>query len=592
MANPQPLEQLAQGVESWTQWRALHPDVEPDFTGANFVGRDFANADLIDADFSNADLRRANLSQTKLAGATFAGADLTAAQLPDSIVKSLDDLGPVKEISSNAQKLFIALLGACLYSWLTIATTTDVNLVTNRATSSLPVIQTSVPIVGFFYVAPLLLICAYFYFQFYLQKLWDELGSLPAIYPDGKALYSKTDPWLLGDLVRIHNGNLRIRTPFLTNLQIWISVFLAWWVVPLTLILFWARYLVRHELIGTIFHSLAASIVIVSAIFLYGLARNTLQGVERRPFRWLSVFSWQIHRTWLAPHATSLAVTSFLLAVGFGAIRGLRSGAIEDNYWPIQTGPRSWIPRAMTFLHFTPFADLRAAELSTRSSASDNSGKDIKGIALSATDLRFADMRVAFLADSLLTDADIEQADLWGADLSHAGMVGANLRGASLAAANLQGAYLVGANLTNADIKYAHLEGAQGLTADQLRSAQNWCEAYFDAGQIQMLGLPAGNNLQVGKWQEIDDANSALGSPTTVEASREADLRRFAFAPEVLTNQQQAVTPGAPAPEHAIASHSVTDVPRIYNFPPGLGGVGDEHFMVCGQMFQAGQFQT
>lgn len=570
MANPEHLEQLTRGPQNWAQWLSLHPDVQPDLADANLSGRDFADVDLIGADFKNADLRRANLSRAKLAGATFAGADLTGAQLPEPIAKSLDDLGAVREISSNAQRLFIAMLGACLYSWLTIATTTDVNLVTNRATSSLPVIQTTIPIVGFFYVAPLLLICVYFYFHFYLQKLWDELGSLPAIFPDGRPLYSKTDPWLLGDLVRLHNGNLRGRTPFLTNLQIWISVFLAWWIVPLTLILFWARYLVRHERIGTIFHSLACGVVIAAAIFLYRLARNTLQGAERKPFLWLSVFR---QRAWVAPLATGVVAAAVLLAIAFGAIRGLRSGSLEDNYWPTQTGLCSWIPNAMTFLRFMPFADLRAAELSTRSSATDKSGKDVKGVELSATDLRFADMRVAFLADSLLTDADLEQADLWGADLDHAGIVGADLRGASLADADLQGAYLVGADLTNTDIKYAHLEGAQGLTTDQLRSAQNWCEAYFDPGQIQMLGLPANNNQQVAKWQQFDEANSALSSPTTVEASREADLRRFAPTPEMPTAQQQSAS-GAEQPQPNIASLRITDLARLYDFPPGLDGTG------------------
>jgi kumamolisin len=577
MTNPEHLERLTAGTGSWAEWRGLHPDVEPDLTDANLSGTDFEDADLIGADFSNADLHRANLSRCKLAGAIFAGAEMTGAQLPEATAKELNDLSAVKDISSNAQKLFIAMLAACLYSWLTIATTTDVNLVTNRATSSLPVIQTTIPIVGFFYIAPLLLLCAYFYFHFYLQKLWDELGALPAIFPDGKPLYSKADPWLLGDLVRVHSRNLKKRTPFLSNLQIWISVVLAWWIVPLTLLMFWARYLVRHELIGTIFHSLACAASIASAIFLYRLARSTLQGVERRAFAWPSAFR---QRTWIAPVVTGLVIAGLLVAIALGAIRGLRSGSLADNYWPNQTGFRSWIPKAMTFFKFAPFADLRAAELSTKPSATDKSGKDVKGIQLSATDLRFADMRVSYLADSLLTDTDLEEADLWGADLDHAGMVGADLQGASLAQADLRGAYLAGANLAHADIKYAHFEGAQGLTADQLRGAENWCQAYFDDSQIQMLRLPADNRQQVAKWQQFDEANSALSSPTTVEAAREADLRRFAstpsVAPESASSQQKATgqSSGARQDEPAIATHQVPDLARLYNFPTGLDGSG------------------
>jgi len=155
----------------------------------------------------------------------------------------------VKGISESARKLFLAVLVACLYSWLTIATTTDVNLITNRNSSPLPIIQTSIPIVGFYLVAPLLVMCVYFYFHFYLQKLWEELGSLPAVFPDGRPLHAKVDPWLLNDLVRSHLPKLSVNRPFLSYFQLWISVLLAWWVLPLTMLLFRGRYLRRHELI-------------------------------------------------------------------------------------------------------------------------------------------------------------------------------------------------------------------------------------------------------------------------------------------------------------------------------------------------------
>ena len=79
------------------------------------------------------------------------------------------------------------LLG-CVYSWLTIATTTDVKLLTNTASSPLPIIGTEIPIAWFYIAAPLVLIALYLYFHFYLQGLWESLASLPAIFPDGKRL--------------------------------------------------------------------------------------------------------------------------------------------------------------------------------------------------------------------------------------------------------------------------------------------------------------------------------------------------------------------------------------------------------------------
>ncbi len=581
MANPEHLDKLEQGSEVWADWRAAHPEVEPDLSGAQLAGIDLGKLDLIDADLNNANLRRAKLTQCNLAGATFAGADLTGSEMPEAVSKQLNSLDNVKEISSNAQKLFIAMLAACLYSWLTIATTTDINLVTNRATSSLPIIQTSIPIVGFFYVAPLLLLGTYFYFHFYLQKLWDELGSLPAIFPDGKPLYSKTDPWLLSDLVRVHSQKLKERTPFLVNLQIWISVLLAWWIIPLTLLLFWARYLVRHELIGTIFQSIAGAVAISSAIFLYRLARNSLRGVERRPFLWPSATS---QFTCGPPIATAIVVATLLIVISIGAIKGIRSGTVEDNYWPDRSGSRSWVPKAMTFFHFSTFADLRAAELSikpsTRPSDTDKANETVKGIQLSGTDLRFADMRASYLPYSLLTGADLRGADLLGANLEQAGMIGTELQGASLANANLKGSSLVNAILESADIKYAHFENAQGLTADQLQSADNWCEAFYDDGQLQMLGLPAKNNDQVAIWQHFDETNSTQGTPTTVEAAREADLRRFSTMPgfkvESPRNEQKTTSTASKTigNEPKTSHYTVPQVTKIYNFPVTLDGAG------------------
>jgi hypothetical protein len=91
--------------------------------------------------------------------------------------------------------------------------------------------------------APLLLLCVYFYFHFYLQKLWEELGSLPAVLQDGRPLHAKVDPWLMNDLVRSHFIRLNTARPLLSYVQLWISVLLAWWVVPITMFLFWGRYL-------------------------------------------------------------------------------------------------------------------------------------------------------------------------------------------------------------------------------------------------------------------------------------------------------------------------------------------------------------
>ena len=132
------------------------------------------------------------------------------------------------------------MLLACVYSWLTIATTTDARLLTNSASSPLPIIGTEIPIAYFYWAAPFILVALYVYLHFYLQRLWDGLAGLPAIFPDGKRVDQRAYPWLLNSLVRQHFDLLKDRSLIAKSEEL-ITIFLAWWVVPLTLIGFWLK---------------------------------------------------------------------------------------------------------------------------------------------------------------------------------------------------------------------------------------------------------------------------------------------------------------------------------------------------------------
>ena len=140
-------------------------------------------ADLTDANLRDADLSNAKLSTvTSLRAERLGGSVLMNATLPEDIRK-FDRLKHVEETSRHAGTTFVALWGASLYSWLTIATTTDVQLVTDRASSPLPIINTAIPLAGFYLAAPLILLGVYFYLHLYLQRLWRDLAALPARFP-------------------------------------------------------------------------------------------------------------------------------------------------------------------------------------------------------------------------------------------------------------------------------------------------------------------------------------------------------------------------------------------------------------------------
>lgn len=589
MADPKALEILKQGVQVWNENRDspnrdlsgadLH---EEDLAGALFESTNLAGANLEGCNLSgavfgttpvsaanlrNTRLREANLTECDLSGVKgglqqqqLAGADLTGAKLPEPLSKLFEKLDLVEDISESARKLFIAMLVGCLYSWLTIATTRDVSLITNGASSPLPILQGSIPIVGFFVVAPLLLLCVYFYLHFYLQKLWEEFGSLPAIFRDGRRLHERSDPWLLNDLVRAHVRLLRPGRPFLSYFQQFVSIVLAWWVVPVTLLVFWVRYLPRHDFYWTTWQVVLLAVSITAAVFLYRLAATTLRGADRQPFSWKGARkSFRVYRV----VATTLATGAVFMLVSVGAIRGNPPG--RQAWWDGRYGGApNWVPWAMAHVgdFCSPFANLDFADVSTKppnwQGKSDCELDLVKGAELSYTtrfrlrrraDLRYADAYGAFLAKANLSGAHLEgadlrysdlrqakldfegdgpylnDADLTGARLSGAHLNNADLKDADLECADLTGAELRGARLTHAILTGANLTYAdfrsvgnqyktEGLTVDALQKAKNWNKAYYDDDLLPQLGLKLDNNQKLEEEQKQQKKGQPVACPT------------------------------------------------------------------------------
>ena len=345
-------------------------------------------ADIPAASLISANLQNADLSDTKLSDVTglltekLAGADLSNAKLPEDIAK-FDGLEHVEETSRNARKIFFAMLLGCAYAWLTIATTTDARLLTNLASSPLPIIGTDIPIAWFYWAAPVLLLGLYSYFHLYLQRLWEGLSELPAVFPDGKALHKKAYPWLLNGLVRAHFERLKDERPFFSRLENFVSIILAWWVVPATLLAFWLRYLPRHEWYGA---GLQIGLVVLSAAFgllSYWLAGVTLRHQERRSFYWRA--PWREARTYHAAGAAGIALVLSLLS--YGAIEPVRTD--EPSFADVRT----WVPHAFKFVGYRTFADLNEADVSTKPASFRNLEDDfdlVTGARLAGRDLRYA----------------------------------------------------------------------------------------------------------------------------------------------------------------------------------------------------------
>ncbi|MBV9769781.1 MAG: pentapeptide repeat-containing protein, partial [Bryobacterales bacterium] len=281
MANPEHVAKLREGVAAWNAWREQNPAVKPDLSGADLKGIDFGDANLSVAKLDEAVLSDADLSHVRGLGAPqMRGADLTGAKLPDSIVESLKKPPGVDEASKNSRQLFLIMLVAALYCWITIFSTTDAALLLGSTPLALPIVQTPIPVGAFFGFAPVLLLAVYIYMHFSFQNLWDALSSLPARFPDGRPLHQRTYPWLMSSFV-LRNFKLLKQEPGrgLAWAQVALSCVLAWWIVPLTLMAFWARFLVRRSLPITSLHIVLIVIAVWLAQWFWRVTRNTLRGV-------------------------------------------------------------------------------------------------------------------------------------------------------------------------------------------------------------------------------------------------------------------------------------------------------------------------
>ena len=175
MAKAAHVDKLKEGAGSWKAWRRDNPDDVPDLFGV-----DFAGIDVTGMDFRQANLRGADLgSVIGLLPASLAGADVSGAELPAEL-SDFPALANVAEVSRHARVNFLAVVASCVFCWLTVAQTSDGSLIANRGELTLPVINTEVPVTGFFLFAPVILLALYVYLHLYLQRMWEGLSRLPA----------------------------------------------------------------------------------------------------------------------------------------------------------------------------------------------------------------------------------------------------------------------------------------------------------------------------------------------------------------------------------------------------------------------------
>ena len=475
-----------------------------DFRGADLADADFTGAKLANAQFAGADLMHADFTgATGLVGSQFARADLTGATMPQV---TFTGFATANEIAEATSKLFLTVLLVCAYSWLTINSTLDSKLITDTAVSKLPILNAEIPIVNFYALVPLALLAMSIVAMLQAQRLWSAVAAAPAVLPDGEAMTDRASTWLVGGWAAERLGRDDRSRGALGRWQSRVTVFIGWWLVPITIGWFWARYLHRHDWPVTLLQLVALTASCAAAAAFLALANRTLPRAAS-----LRAAPPSRARGWARPYVPAAIVAGAVLLVfgtaSYGAITGVYRGVVPSATGKggladqnaesrpalvleqIVPGVQAHVPQWLARMGISPGAQLSESEVSTRlttTTAADTSSPEAKaaGARLIGADLRYALGERAFLAQSDLRRADLLGANLWSADLR-----GANLGGASL----------VGALLYKADLR--QVRGAATALAE--RSDTLAGVAYFDTLFCGRVHFSAAN-LRYARFGEAD----------------------------------------------------------------------------------------
>jgi uncharacterized protein YjbI with pentapeptide repeats len=449
-----------------------------DLQDANLNGADLLLADLRDAclvrtDFEESCLVGANLEGANLEGASLdsamgllprqlAGANLRAASIPAQI-QEFPAMAEFVRGSGMVARYFVAVVSVSLFSWLMIWKTKDVQLLTDA--SILPFLRSpaaavALPTAEIYLIAPALLFIVYLVFHYHLQRLWDSVLELPAVFPDGREL-GVTGPRIVGALARAHFRWMSHDSPSTRFVEKGVAMLLAYWLAPVTLALFWGRYLTRQEMHGTVLQEV---LVVVAA----GVAIVSSTRIGRQQERWVveGRAKWNPFAKLKAasPKYVTAAIFLALTFLSLGTIRGAPHDTTRAPQF-MAANIRRWAPTVFWSVGYDPYTDLTEAQISTKPAnwtGGDEQVASVKGARLNNSNFRYAQAYGVFLAGAHLWRSDFEgafmsEADLRGADLGQSNLRLIVLDRAQLRRVNLDRSNLDGANLSRADFREANL---------------------------------------------------------------------------------------------------------------------------------------
>jgi uncharacterized protein YjbI with pentapeptide repeats len=494
-----------------------------DLHDANLRASDMLLADLRDACLVRADLEEsclvgANLEAANLEGASletamglvprqFAGANLRDALLAPHLME-FDAVMAFERESKNAFRYFWMMSAASVLSWLMIAKTRDAQLLTDSAI--LPFLHshaaaTALPTAELYLIVPVAVFVLYVLFHFHLQRLWDSVAELPAIFPDGHMLGDR-GPGIITGLLRTHFRWMNPDPSSTRLVEKSASLTGAYWIVPGTLLIFWARYLTRQEIHGTVLQALLATAAV-------GMATYATLKVGRPQERWTFENKWAQRAIGNIKAINPISVAATLVVILLLLSAGVVFGVPHDRNRAPQFGAtniRRWAPDAFWWLAYDPYPDLTEASISRRPAGwngSDEQVGSVEGLRANNAKFRYAQAYGSFFANG----------HLWRADFQGAFLSESDFRGADLGQSNMRYAVMDHAQMTHANFDRSNLDGADMRRADLRDANLSYCslqntilvDARLDGASFYTARLP-GADLTRAILEKADLRESQL----------------------------------------------------------------------------------
>lgn len=464
--------------------------MQANLQGANLLGTKFREADLQGAVLENA---------TGLQAEQLAGANLFGAKLPAE-VKVSEALADAAKAARTAGWLILTMLLLSAALVLRVITTSDAQMLGDAPILPFRLFR-AFPLDAVFLLAPALILGLYVWLHLFLQRLWESLSTLPAVFPDGRPL-DKQLSWFVGMIAAAYLKGLRSTNRALVVLERVISQIVLFWIAPATLVLFWGRYLTLQDFRGTLLHIVFVVAASIAALRFSRAMNRTLSGPPRTSASNEPASEQDAKRLDFIS-AVPIAVGAAMLFLSIGVISGAPR---EDGTRP--TGKnyqlKSWAADTLWLAGYSPVAQIAGADISIKPAiwtGRDEELAQVRGARLSKGHLRYVQANGAFFAK-----ADLWEADLQSADLSEADLRGVKARQARLRYASLDRAKLDRANLQEADLQQANLTRASLQKADltyAMLGGAALVDGILDGASVYGADL-RGASLQRASLQQAD----------------------------------------------------------------------------------------